>query len=219
MRSHDDHEASPMNEGHPIFAALYDPMGTSMERWWMGERRARLLKGARGAVLEIGGGTGANLPYYRDVERVTVTEPDPFMRKRRVQKLAGVRLPVEVSAAGAEALPFPDGSFDTVVSTLVLCTVQDQGAALEEIRRVLRPGGRLLFIEHVRATDSMARWQDRIEPLWGWVLGGCHPNRDTIAAMEEAGFEIEMFESFRPPVLLSGLIPHVMGSATVRLAA
>jgi len=218
-RSRDNHEAGLVQDGHPIFAALYDPITGSMERKWMGGRRRRLLAGARGAVLEIGGGTGANLSHYRDVDRVIVTEPDPFMRKRLGQKLEETRIPVEVSEAGAEALPFPDGSFDTVVSTLVLCTVPDQESALEEVRRVLRPGGRLLFIEHVRAAGSTARWQDRLEPLWGRLHGGCHPNRDTVAAIEEAGFEIETFESFHPPVFLSSLTPHVQGSATVRLAA
>ena len=203
-----------MSEGHPVFAALYDRLGGAMERRWMGERRARLLAGARGAVLEIGGGTGANLPHYRDVERVTVSEPDPFMRRRLGPKLEATLVPVEVSEAGAEALAFPDGSFDTVVSTLVLCTVGDQGSALAEVRHVLRPGGRLLFIEHVRAEGSAARWQDRIEPVWGCVLGGCHPNRDTLAAIEAAGFEVEIFESFHPPVHLSRLMPHVQGSAS-----
>ena len=217
QRSHDREEAS--NEGHPILAALYGPPGFCIERLWMGERRARLLRGAGGAVLEIGGGAGANLPHYRDVDRVTVAEPDPFMRKRLVRKLGAARVPVEVSAAGAGSLPFHDGTFDTVVSTLVLCTVPDQGSALDEIRRVLRPGGRLLFIEHVRATGSTARWQDRIEPFWRRLFGGCHPNRDTVAAIEDAWFEIESFESFYPPVPLSALIPHVQGSATVRLAA
>jgi ubiquinone/menaquinone biosynthesis C-methylase UbiE len=218
-RSRDNHETSSMEDGHPIFAALYDPLGASAERRWMGGRRRRLLAGARGAVLEIGGGTGANLAHYRDVDRVTIAEPDPFMRNKIGPKLEDARVPVEVAAAGAEALPFPDGSFDTVVSTLVLCTVPDQEAALDEVRRVLRPGGRLLFIEHVRATGSAARWQDRLEPLWRRLLGGCHPNRDTVAAIEEAGFEIEAFESFYPPDPLSGLMPHVQGSATVRLAA
>jgi ubiquinone/menaquinone biosynthesis C-methylase UbiE len=218
-RSRNDHEAGPRRGGHPVFAALYDPIGASMERRWMGARRRRLLAGARGAVLEIGGGTGANLVHYRDVDRVTIAEPDPFMRSRIGPKLQDSRVPVEVSSAGAEALPFPDGSFDTVVSTLVLCTVPDQEAVLEEIRRVLRPGGRLLFIEHVRAAGSMARWQDRLEPLWRKLLGGCHPNRDTVAAIEGAGFEMETFESFYPPDPLSGLTPHVQGSATVRLAA
>jgi ubiquinone/menaquinone biosynthesis C-methylase UbiE len=218
-RLHDDHEAGLKRGGHPIFAALYDPIGASMERRWMGGRRRRLLAGARGAVLEIGGGTGANLTHYRDVDRVTIAEPDPFMRHRIGPKLEDARVPVEVSAAGAEELPFPDGSFDTVVSTLVLCTVPDQESALDEVRRILRPGGRLLFIEHVRAAGSTARWQDRLEPLWGRLLGGCHPNRDTVLAIEEAGFEIETFESFHPPVFLSSLTPHVQGSATVRLAA
>ena len=218
-RSRDHPETSSMKDGHPIFAALYDPIGASAERRWMGERRRRLLAGARGAVLEIGGGTGTNLTHYRDVDRVTIAEPDPFMRNRIGPKLEDTCVPVEVSAAGAEELPFPDGSFDTVVSTLVLCTVPDQQSALDEVRRVLRPGGRLLFIEHVRAAGSTARWQDRLEPLWRRLLGGCHPNRDTVAAIEEAGFEIETFESFHPPVFLSSLTPHVQGSATIRLAA
>lgn len=218
-RSRDDHETGPTRGGHPVFAALYDLVGASAERRWMGARRRRLLAGARGAVLEIGGGTGANLAHYRNVDRVTIAEPDPFMRSRIGPKLEDARVPVEVSAAGAEALPFPDGSFDTVVSTLVLCTVPDQAAALDEVRRILRPGGRLLFIEHVRAAGSMARWQDRLEPLWRRLFGGCHPNRDTVAAIVEAGFEIETFESFYPPDPLSGLMPHVQGSATVRLAA
>ncbi|HJQ28045.1 MAG TPA: methyltransferase domain-containing protein [Rubrobacter sp.] len=218
-RPHDTEESGTTNEAHPLFAALYGPLGFCIERSWMGERRPRLLKGARGAVLEIGGGTGANLPHYRDVDRLTIAEPDPSMRKRLGPKLEAARVPVEVSAAGAENLPFHDGSFDTVVSTLVLCTVPDQESALREISRVLRPGGRLLFIEHVRATGAAARWQDRIEPVWERIFGGCHPNRDTVAAIEEAGFEIESFESFYPPVPLSGLIPHVQGSATVRLAA
>lgn len=203
-----------MSEGHPIFAALYDRLNGAMERSWMGERRARLLAGARGAVLEIGGGTGANLPHYRNVERVTVSEPDPYMRERLLPKLETALVPVEVSEAGAQALAFPDGSFDTVVSTLVLCTVPDQGAALDEVSRVLRPGGRLLFIEHVRAGGSTARWQDRIEPLWGRFLGGCHPNRDTVAAIEAAGFELETLERFHPPVPLSRLTPYIQGCAT-----
>src|SRR5829696_1495795 len=218
-RSRERHETGSMKDGHPVFAALYDPMSASMERRWMGGRRRRLLAGARGTVLEIGGGTGANLAHYRDVDRVVVAEPDPFMRRRLDQKLEDARVSVEISAAGAEELPFSDGSFDTVVSTLVLCTVPDQESALDEVRRVLRPGGRLLFIEHVRAGGSAARWQDRLGPLWGHLFGGCHLDRDTVTAIEEAGFEIDSFESFQPPIAFSGLTPHVQGSATVRLAA
>ena len=167
-------------EGHRLFAALYDRMNATVER------RQALLSGARG---EVGGGTGANLPHYRDVERVTLSEPDPFMR----EKLVAAGVPVEVSDAGAEALPAPDGAFDTVVSTLVLCTVPDQRAALREVRRVLRPGGRLLFIEHMRGEGRAARWQDRIE--------------------------LDTLERFLPPMPLSSLTPHVQGTATPRSGA
>ncbi len=208
-----------VSEGHPVFAALYDRLGGAAERKWMGERRARLLAGARGAVLEIGGGTGANLPHYKGVERVTIAEPDPFMRAKLWPKLEDTRVAVEVSDAGAEALPFPNHGFDAVVSTLVLCTVQDQETALREIRRVLRPGGRLLFIEHVRGEGSAARWQDRIEPLWRRLAAGCHPNRDTVASIEAAGLRIESLERFEPPGPLPGIIPFVQGAATLPLAA
>jgi ubiquinone/menaquinone biosynthesis C-methylase UbiE len=203
-------------EGHRLFAALYDRMNATVERRWMGERREALLSGARGEVLEIGGGTGANLPHYRGVERVTLSEPDPFMREKLWPKLGGASVPVEVSDAGAESLPFPDGAFDTVVSTLVLCTVPDQRAALREVRRVLRPGGRLLFIEHVRGEGRAARWQDRVTPLWRRLFAGCHPNRDTVAAIEAAGFRLDSLERFLPPVRLASFAPHVQGAATPR---
>lgn len=202
-------------EGHRLFAALYDRLNAAAEKGWQGERRSQLLSGARGEVLEIGGGTGANLPHYRVAGRVVVTEPDPFMRKKLRPKLSQARVPVEISGAGAQELPFADDSFDAVVSTLVLCTVPDQRAALAEIRRVLRPEGVLLFMEHVRGDGSMARWQDRIEPLWMKLFAGCHPNRDTAAAIEAAGFRLETFERFDPPVPLSGFVPHVQGTAKV----
>ena len=201
--------------GHPIFAALYDGLGGSAERGWLGRRRSGLLAGAAGSVLEIGGGTGANLAHYRDAAHVTVAEPDPFMRKNLRRKLGTARVPVGVSEAGAEALPFPDGSFDAVVSTLVLCTVPDQDVALAEIRRVLRPGGRLLFIEHVRGEGPVAGVQDRILPVWRRLLAGCRPNRDTTRGIREAGFEVVALERFLPPGPLAGLVPHVQGEAVV----
>ena len=207
-------------DGHRLFAALYDRLGAAAEKSWMGERRSRLLSGARGEVLEIGGGTGANLPYYYDyVQRVVVTEPDPFMREKLWPKLTRTNVPVEVSDAGAQNLPFADDSFDVVVSTLVLCTVPDQRTALAEIRRVLRPGGRLLFLEHVRGTGAVARWQDRILPLWRRLFAGCHPNRDTIASIKAAGFEIRDLERFEPPILFSGLIPTMQGMAILENGA
>lgn len=216
VRERDPQSPSFLSGGHPVFAALYDRMGRAAERGWMGERRSRLLSGVRGAVLEIGGGTGANLPHYRDAGCVVVTEPDPFMRRRLRPRLGYAHGAVEVSEAGAEALPFEDGTFDAVVSTLVLCTVPDQRAALAEIRRVLRPDGRLLFIEHVRGEGLAARFQDGIEPLWMRLFGGCHPNRNTLRSIGEAGFGIEALERFRPPEPFSGIVPHVQGTAVAR---
>ena len=201
------------NEGHPVFAALYDALGATAERGWMGRRRSRLLAGASGAVLEIGGGTGANLSHYRNAGRVVVSEPDPFMRGRLRRKLGRARVPVEVSESGAEDLPFKDGSFDTVVSTLVLCSVGDQGEALAEVRRVLRPGGRLLFIEHVRGEGSVARMQDRVLPLWSRLFAGCQLNRDTLGSIRSAGFEVGELDRFVPPGPFTGLVPHVQGEA------
>jgi len=205
--------SSHTNDGHPIFAALYDGLGAAAERGWMGRRRSRLLAGAAGSVLEIGGGTGANLPHYRDAGRVVVSEPDPFMRGRLRRKLVRARVPVEVSESGAEDLPFRDGSFDAVVSTLVLCSVPNQEKALAEVRRVLRPGGRLLFIEHVRGEGSVARVQDRVLPLWSRLFAGCHPNRDTLGSIQAAGFEVGKLDRFVPPGPFTGLVPHVQGEA------
>ena len=202
-----------MSDGHPIFAALYDRSFASAERGWLGERRSTLLSTAAGSVLEIGGGTGANLPHYRDAGNVVLTEPDPHMRRRLRRKLEESRVPVEVSAAGAEDLPFADGSFDVVVSTLVLCTVPDQGPALAEVRRVLRPGGRLLFIEHVRGDGGVARVQDGILPLWRRLCAGCHPNRDTLRSIQDAGFEVGRLDRFTAPGPFTGLVPFVRGEA------
>jgi ubiquinone/menaquinone biosynthesis C-methylase UbiE len=194
---------------HPLFAAVYDRLTAKAERTWLASRRARLIAQARGEVLEIGAGTGANLRHYRDVTRVVVSEPDPAMRRRLTRHLASVTVPVEVSDAPAEHLGFPDGSFDTVVSTLVLCSVADPEAALAEMRRVLRPDGRLLVLEHVRGEGRRARWQDRVTPIWRRVGAGCHPNRDTQAAIVRAGFHVSQVERFSPPRVPAIICPFV----------
>ncbi len=179
-----------------LFAAVYDRMIAASEEACVAEWRRELLAGLDGAVLELGAGTGLNLARYPStVDRLVLVEPDRHMRAKLEAKLAEVapRFPVEVVDVGAEHLPFDDGAFDAVVSTLVLCTVPDPAAALAEARRVLRPGGRLLFLEHVVAADRSKRhaWQRRLEPLWKRVAGGCHLTRDTVAAIEGAGFEVE----------------------------
>lgn len=189
-----------------IFAALYDKVSAKEERETVGPARRELLSNARGRTLEIGAGTGANLTHYPDGLDLVLTEPDVHMAKR--MKAESIR-------ARAEELPFPDASFDTVVSTLALCTVDDLDASLREVRRVLKPGGQLLFMEHVRAEagSKLQRWQDRLEPVWGFCAGGCHPNRDTLAAIHDAGFEVG--EVARPVWKVPPLVkPIVIGSAT-----
>jgi ubiquinone/menaquinone biosynthesis C-methylase UbiE len=183
---------------HRVFAAVYDRMNRPLERSWLGERRARLLADLSGDVLDVGAGTGANLAHLRRAARVVATEPDPAMRKRLTGKLTEAHAPVEVADAPAESLPYPDASFDAVVYTLVLCTVADPDAALAEARRVLKPSGRLVVLEHVRGAGRLARWQDRLDPLWSRFGAGCHLNRDTRATIERAGFAFDRVEAFEP---------------------
>lgn len=192
-----------------VFALLYDPFTAAAERAGLGAARHGLLQQVRGRVLEIGAGTGVNVEHYPAGADVTYTEPDPHMAKRL--RARGV----DVVEAGAESLPFPDDSFDTVVSTLVLCTVPDVTATLREVRRVLRPGGRLLFLEHVRAEPGsrLELWQDRLHRPWRAFACGCNCNRDLLGAMTTSGFTPDDVErrawTFMPPVVR----PVVMGSA------
>ena len=196
-------------KGHRLFAAVYDHLNAGAERTWLGQRRADLVARATGEVLEIGAGTGANLSHYHGVERVVVAEPDPAMRTRLTSRLGRATVHVEVSDAPAEHLKLPDASFDTVVSTLVLCSVADPDATLAELRRVLRPDGQLLVLEHVRGEGRRARWQDLVTPVWRRIGAGCHPNRDTAAAIERAGFHLEHQERFDPPRVPAIIRPFV----------
>lgn len=183
---------------HRVFAAAYDPMTRSLERAVLGERRARLLADLDGQVLDVGAGTGANLPYFRRASRVVAAEPDAAMRRRLAARAAQAVVPVEVSSDPAEELRYRDASFDAVVFTQVLCSVTSPDRALAEARRVLRPSGRLVILEHVRGTGTLARWQDRLTPLWSRIVPGCHLGRDTAAAVERAGFTFERAEYFDP---------------------
>jgi ubiquinone/menaquinone biosynthesis C-methylase UbiE len=191
-------------KGHPIFAALYDRMLAGTERAGLMEMRRELLAHASGRVLELGAGTGHNLEHYTDaVTELVMTEPDPHMARRLRERLASHGSPVasaSVVEAPAEDLPFDDGSFDTVVATLVFCTVEDPPRAVAEARRVLVEGGTLLYLEHVRAQSSrLARWQDRLERPWGFFAAGCHPNRATDQLLAGAGFWIDSMEWGRLP--------------------
>lgn len=180
----------------PIFARLYDRAVAPMEEAGLRRWRADLLAGLSGTVVELGAGTGANLGLYPPtVERLVLTEPVPAMLRVLRSRLDEVAegIDVEVHRASASSLPLADGEADVVVSTLVLCTVPHPGAVLAEARRVLRPGGRLVFLEHVAAEDRprRLRWQHRLDPVWPHVAGGCRLTRRTEATIGDAGFTLE----------------------------
>jgi SAM-dependent methyltransferase len=205
--------------GHPIFAALYDRMLAGAERAGLARTRADLVAAATGSTLELGAGTGANLPHYpAAVTELKLLEPDPHMASRLRARIAADPPPfdTEVVADAAERLPFDDAAFDTVVSTLVLCSVSDPDRAVAEIARVLRPNGRLLLFEHVSdpAGGRLRRWQDRLERPWGWFSGACHPNRDTGATLRAAGFGLEGVEADELPRASPLVRPAIRGSAT-----
>src|SRR3954465_2259957 len=198
-----------------VFAAGYDTVMKGPEQATFRAHREALLGQTSGRVLEIGGGTGANLDFYpAAVTELVITEPEEPMARRLERKLASHSLPARIVHAPAEALPVEDGSFDYVVSTLVLCTVSDPAKALSEIRRVLKPDGRLVFLEHVRSEEpKLARWQDRLQPLQYRLGHGCHCNRATLDNVKAAGFTVDQgeHESVKkaPPIVR----PLIVGAA------
>ena len=199
-----------------MFSAFYDRAFTATEEAGLREMRRELLEAARGRVLELGAGTGLNLEHYPDegIESLTLTEPDPHMVRQLRSRLEASPREAEVVEAPAEELPFAAACFDTVAVTLVLCTVPDPAAALNEIRRVLKPGGRLLFLEHVRADEpGLAGWQDRWERPWRFLADGCHCNRDTVSAIGAAGFELGEVGHGSLPKAPPIVRPLVRGSA------
>jgi len=200
------------------FSALYDRAFQASEDAGLREMRRELLRQARGRVLELGAGTGLNLELYprEGLDSLTLTEPDPHMFKQLRQRAAKVCAGAELIEAGAEDLPFESDSFDTAVVTLVLCTVPDQAAALREVRRVLKPNGQLLFLEHIRSNHAdLAKWQDRLEQPWRFVGDGCHCNRDTESAIRAAGFALGDVEHPELPKAPPIVRPMVQGSARI----
>ncbi len=176
-----------------FMAAIYDPFMRKTEEACLRAWRGELIGELRGAVLEVGAGTGANLPLYSHaVERLVLAEPDRAMMSRLQERLGGVGRRAELCEAPMHRLPFEDGSFDAVVCTLVLCSVEDPQACLGEVRRVLRPGGKLAFIEHVCDEHRFGRrlLQRGLEPIWKPLAGGCHLTRRTETAIRDAGFEL-----------------------------
>jgi SAM-dependent methyltransferase len=165
-------------------------------------------------VLEVGAGTGLNVPRYRCARRLVALEPERAYARRLRERAADAHVPVDVVEGRAEALPFADASFDCVVTTLALCSVGDLDGSLREIARVLRPGGSLHFLEHVRAEGGTARWQDRLTPLQRRMADGCCLNRDTAAAIERAGFALDRLERFELPAGHRLIRPAIQGVAT-----
>ncbi len=204
----------------PVFARFYDRFSKVAEDAGLREKRRELLARARGRTIEIGAGTGVNVELYPDsVSELVLTEPDRHMRLQLEKKLAALDHTAEVVDALGERLPFPDASVDTAVATLVLCTIPDPAAALAEITRVLKPDGRLLFLEHVRASDpKAARWQDRLERPWGWFGRGCHPNRDTLATIEASPLAVADVERDRLPKAPPIVRPLIIGEARLKVS-
>ena len=202
-----------------FFALTYDRQLAKVEQAGLQALRQRLLADATGRVLEVGGGTGANLPFYGPgVESLTITEPEPAMLRRLERRVSEQGPQTNVLRARAEDLPFDDDSVDVVVSTLVLCGVDDQPRALRELRRVLRPGGRLTFIEHVRSDDPRkAKMQDRMNPLNRFMVC-CDCNRPTLETIRSAGFEVTELEQTELPKAPPFVRPLIVGTATAPVA-
>jgi ubiquinone/menaquinone biosynthesis C-methylase UbiE len=199
------------------FTALYDRALHATEEAGLRDMRRELLAAASGRTIDLGAGTGANLAQFpAAVTELVLAEPDPHMLKQLRERVAGADRKATVAQASAEELPFEDSSFDTAVFTLVLCTVPDPAAALAEAARVLRPGGKLLFVEHVRSEDpGLARWQDRLERPWRFLGDGCHCNRDTVAAIESSPLSLGEVEHSSLPKAPPIVRPLVSGNATL----
>jgi SAM-dependent methyltransferase len=203
---------------HPRFSRAFARAVGEMDRRGARDHRRRLLSRATGIVVELGSGTGANFGLYPvAVGCVIAIEPEPSLRalSKTAATHAPVPVPVTVLDAVAEALPLEDGSVDTVVASLVLCSVTDPAQVVRECRRVLRPGGVLLFYEHVRSAHGLvAVAEDAVTPLWSRLAGGCHPNRDTVGTLRAGGFDILDVERFGfAPAAISPPVAHVLGAA------
>ena len=199
----------------PLWPAIYDFIMRTCDRGGFGTMRHELVRDALGATIEIGAGTGGNLAHYPpDLERLVLVEPDRRMLRRLRARAGAMRPDADVVEASADRLPFPDESFDTAVVTFVLCTVPDPATALAEIRRVLRPGGRLLLAEHVRSDDpKLARRQHRQRRFYNLVVAGCNPHRDTLTTVQAAGFTVDEIRSGEIPKAPAVERPLIIGAA------
>ena len=208
-----DQPTSTKLTSHKVFARYYELFSRGLsESSFMDPLRRESVGQAKGVVLEIGVGTGLNLPYYKpeQVERVEAIEPDEVMLRYARERLKMARVPVTLTRAAVESLPFANGSFDSVVATLVFCSVSNPQRGFQEVMRVLKPGGTLLLVEHVRSGQAfLARVQDAIVPLTKLLSGNCHWNRDTARTVVDTGFHITFERKIH-----SLLMPMIMLQAT-----
>ena len=181
---------------HYLVTKFYDQTMRKVERLCLGRWRTELLENLDGEVLEIGAGTGVNLRYYSpQIKRLVLCEPDPAMRKQLEKRVQASGLhSAEISSCTAESLDVPDASIDHLVSTLVFCSVADPRQAMQEAFRVLKPGGKLLFVEHVaaRKNSNLYFWQQFCQPVWKRLACNCHLTRQTARLLEESGFKLEL---------------------------
>jgi len=201
---------------HPLFARFYTRLSAAMEPE-IGKYRSQLTDGLSGRVLEVGSGNGMNFSHYGgDVDEVVAVEPEPYLRDRATEAAASAEPQISVIDGSATALPFEDDTFDVVVFCLVLCSIDDPGLALAEARRVLRPGGSMRFLEHVRSSKrSKAKFQSFLDAsgIWPRMAGGCTCSRDTVSAIRSAGFEITELSGMPIGPGWSHTNPHVTGRA------
>ncbi|MEU6641809.1 class I SAM-dependent methyltransferase [Saccharomonospora sp. NPDC046836] len=202
---------------HPIFARLYTRVSKTMERSGMAEYRRTLLAGLSGTVVEVGAGNGLNFAHYPDtVDRVVAVEPEPYLRQIASANAKQAPVAVDVVDGIADRLPLADGTAHGAVVSLVLCSVPDQAVALREIHRVLTPGGKLHFLEHVQAESRRMQRLQRVldSTIRPYLTGGCHAGRDTASMIERSGFTIDQLESFDFPDPRSLSARHILGTAT-----
>ncbi|PIC55941.1 SAM-dependent methyltransferase [Sporosarcina sp. P12(2017)] len=187
-----------------VFPKIYDMAMKPLEATRFKKVRTELIRNAQGNVLEIGSGTGINFPYYQQAKHVTAVEPNPQMSRRAMRRGRNAHVPITLYEANAESLPFADHTFDTVISTLVFCTIPNPLLALKEIQRVSKPGATILFFEHVKMKQpNLAKAQDLLNPLWEKVCDGCQLNRDTLSMIVDSGIYVEDMESLYEGLFLS----------------